>query len=70
MLQMEPGQKYICQSENSTCCSIRQKERSFILTLNNFSDPFLKDDEEKTGSKSYCLILRQSFRPFFVLPGS
>lgn len=59
MLQMDPGKKCICQSENSTCSYIQQKERLFILTLNNFSYPFLKDDKEKTGSKeSYCLILR------------
>lgn len=69
-LQMDPGQKYICQSENSTCCCIQQKEGSFIFTLNHFSDPFLKDDKEKAGSKeSYGLILRWSFRPLLILPG-
>lgn len=53
-LQMDPGQKYICQSEN-TCCSIQLKQRLLILTLNNFSDLFLKDDKEKMRSKKKLL---------------
>ena len=48
--------------------SIQQKERLFILTLRIFWIP--SSEMKKTGSKgSYCLILKQSYRPFFVLPG-